>query len=120
MTNAFRDQEKFMKACDQTTDHLNQNQFDMYVNLIQEELDELLDDVEDDMNDEDIEDDREERLDEVALAGPETGARRISGAPDSGMSMDYGSCDTMPKMKLVLRKKVMKKLKDLRIGEIIK
>jgi predicted HAD superfamily Cof-like phosphohydrolase len=41
MTNAFRDQEKFMKACDQTTDTLNQAQFDMYVGLIQEEYDEL-------------------------------------------------------------------------------
>lgn len=80
--------------------------FEIFCEIVnQEELDELLDDVEDDMNDEDIEDDREERLDEVALAGPETGARRISGAPDTGMSMDYGSCDAMPKMKLVLRKK---------------
>jgi predicted HAD superfamily Cof-like phosphohydrolase len=41
MTNAFRDQEKFMRACDQTVDELNQDQFDLYVNLIQEELDEL-------------------------------------------------------------------------------
>jgi predicted HAD superfamily Cof-like phosphohydrolase len=41
MTNAFRDQEKFMRACDQTVEGLNQQQFDMYVNLIQEEFDEL-------------------------------------------------------------------------------
>ena len=41
MTNAFRDQEKFMKACDQTVDKFNQEQFDLYVNLIQEEFDEL-------------------------------------------------------------------------------
>jgi predicted HAD superfamily Cof-like phosphohydrolase len=41
MTNPFRDQEKFMRACDQTTDELNQSQFDMYVGLIQEEYDEL-------------------------------------------------------------------------------
>jgi predicted HAD superfamily Cof-like phosphohydrolase len=41
MTNPFRDQEKFMRACDQTTEELNQGQFDMYVGLIQEELDEL-------------------------------------------------------------------------------
>jgi predicted HAD superfamily Cof-like phosphohydrolase len=41
MTNPFRDQEKFMKACDQTTDVWNQEQFDLYVNLIEEEFKEL-------------------------------------------------------------------------------
>lgn len=41
MTNAFRDQEKFMKACDQTVDVFNTKQFDMYVNLIDEERKEL-------------------------------------------------------------------------------
>jgi len=39
--NPFRDQEKFMRACDQTTDVWNQDQFDLYVNLIDEELREL-------------------------------------------------------------------------------
>ncbi len=41
MTNPFRDQEKFMRACDQTTDVWNQAQFDLYVNLIEEEFKEL-------------------------------------------------------------------------------
>jgi predicted HAD superfamily Cof-like phosphohydrolase len=41
MTNPFRDQEKFMKACDQTTSVWNQEQFDLYVNLIEEEFKEL-------------------------------------------------------------------------------
>ena len=41
MTNPFRDQEKFMKACDQSVDSFNQKQFDLYVNLIDEEFDEL-------------------------------------------------------------------------------
>ena len=41
MTNAFRDQEKFMKACDQTTADWNQAQFNLYVNLIDEESKEL-------------------------------------------------------------------------------
>jgi predicted HAD superfamily Cof-like phosphohydrolase len=41
MTNPFRDQEKFMKACDQTTGVWNQEQFDLYVNLIEEEFKEL-------------------------------------------------------------------------------
>ena len=41
MTNPFRDQEKFMRACDQTVDDNNQNQFDLYLKLIKEEVDEL-------------------------------------------------------------------------------
>lgn len=40
-TNPFSDQEKFMNACDQTTDYNNTRQFNMYVNLIREESDEL-------------------------------------------------------------------------------
>lgn len=42
MTNPFRDQEKFMRACDQSVDGSNQAQFDMYLSLIKEEYDELL------------------------------------------------------------------------------
>lgn len=41
MTNPFRDQEKFMRACDQITDHDDQDQFDLYLRLIQEETQEL-------------------------------------------------------------------------------
>ena len=41
MTNPFRDQEKFMKACDQTVEDNNSQQFGMYVNLIKEEYEEL-------------------------------------------------------------------------------
>jgi predicted HAD superfamily Cof-like phosphohydrolase len=41
MTNPFRDQEKFMKACDQTVDSWNVDQFNMYVKLIDEEVKEL-------------------------------------------------------------------------------
>jgi predicted HAD superfamily Cof-like phosphohydrolase len=37
MTNPFRDQEKFMKACGQTVDEYNQQQYLMYVGLIEEE-----------------------------------------------------------------------------------
>ena len=43
MTNLFRDQEKFMRACDQTVDRLNQDQFNLYVQLIGEETGELAD-----------------------------------------------------------------------------
>ena len=42
MTNPFRDQEKFMRACDQSTDSVNESQYAMYVKLIDEEHQELL------------------------------------------------------------------------------
>jgi predicted HAD superfamily Cof-like phosphohydrolase len=44
MTNPFRDQEKFMKACDQTVSgEFNKDQFNLYVSLIEEEANELAD-----------------------------------------------------------------------------
>jgi len=42
MSNLFRDQEKFMRACDQSVDGFDEKQFAMYVNLISEEYQELL------------------------------------------------------------------------------
>ena len=42
MTNPFRNQEKFMRACDQSVDRFDDRQFAMYVNLINEEHQELL------------------------------------------------------------------------------
>ena len=41
MTNPFRDQEKFMRACDQTVDNFNVKQFALYGALINEEVTEL-------------------------------------------------------------------------------
>lgn len=41
MTNPFRDQEKFMRACDQSVENFNQDQFRMYTKLIEEECREL-------------------------------------------------------------------------------
>ena len=41
MTNPFRDQEKFMRACDQTVESINQDQFRLYTKLIEEECREL-------------------------------------------------------------------------------
>jgi predicted HAD superfamily Cof-like phosphohydrolase len=41
MTNPFRDQEKFMRACEQSVDSFNADQFNMYVGLIEEEAEEL-------------------------------------------------------------------------------
>ena len=37
MTNAFRDQEKFMKACGQTVGDINELQYKLYCDLIDEE-----------------------------------------------------------------------------------
>lgn len=41
MTNPFKDQETFMRACDQTVDRVNTDQYNMYLKLIKEEYDEL-------------------------------------------------------------------------------
>lgn len=43
MSNPFRDQEKFMRACDQSVDEFNKDQFNLYVSLIDEEIRELYD-----------------------------------------------------------------------------
>ena len=42
MTNPFRDQEKFMKACEQSVGEFNEAQYQLYCNLISEEFDELV------------------------------------------------------------------------------
>jgi predicted HAD superfamily Cof-like phosphohydrolase len=39
--NPFRDQEKFMRACDQTVDIYNQEQYKLYLDLMEEEWKEL-------------------------------------------------------------------------------
>ena len=43
MTNPFKDQAKFMTACDQTVGEINAGQFILYKNLIKEEVKELED-----------------------------------------------------------------------------
>jgi predicted HAD superfamily Cof-like phosphohydrolase len=53
--NPFRDQEKFMRACDQSVDQFNEKQYLMYVKLINEEHQELLEAT--------LSDDRVEQLD---------------------------------------------------------
>ena len=55
MANPFRDQEKFMRACDQSVDRFDEKQYAMYVNLINEEHQELLEAT--------LTDDRVEQLD---------------------------------------------------------
>ena len=42
MTNPFRDQEKFMRACDQSVGEFDEKQYSMYIKLIDEEHQELL------------------------------------------------------------------------------
>lgn len=42
MTNPFRDQEKFMKACDQSVGDWNEEQFNLYLKLFEEECKELV------------------------------------------------------------------------------
>ena len=39
--NPFRDQEKFMRSCDQTVGTLNQDQYKLYLDLMEEEWREL-------------------------------------------------------------------------------
>lgn len=41
MSNVFNDQHKFMKACGQSVDKFDRNQFELYRNLIKEEAEEL-------------------------------------------------------------------------------
>jgi predicted HAD superfamily Cof-like phosphohydrolase len=41
MSDIFGDQKKFMRACGQTTDQVNQSQFKLYSDLIDEEVTEL-------------------------------------------------------------------------------
>jgi predicted HAD superfamily Cof-like phosphohydrolase len=43
MSDVFEDQRKFMRACGQTTDDFNQQQYDLYRELIREEMQELTD-----------------------------------------------------------------------------
>jgi predicted HAD superfamily Cof-like phosphohydrolase len=52
MTNPFRDQEKFMRACDQSVGKKNLEQYQLYCNLIKEEFDELCasDNITDDLD----------------------------------------------------------------------
>jgi predicted HAD superfamily Cof-like phosphohydrolase len=55
MTNPFRDQEKFMRSCDQSVEGFDEKQYNMYIKLIDEEHQELLEAT--------LSDDRVEQLD---------------------------------------------------------
>ena len=75
--NIFEAQRKFMVACDQTVDHFNQDQFNLYVNLIKEEFTELQEAIE--------ENDHVEMLDAlIDILVVATGALHSMGADGEG------------------------------------
>ena len=47
MSSVFKDQGRFMKACNQTVDRFNKEQFDLYIKLIDEEAKEVVQAVKD-------------------------------------------------------------------------
>ena len=91
MTNPFRDQEKFMRACDQTVDAYNENQFGLYLNLIAEETQELAQAVTDN--------DRVETLDAlidilvVTVGAIHSGGFDAEGAWKEVMSTNFAKID---------------------------
>jgi len=91
MTNTFRDQEKFMRACGQTVDKFNEGQFALYVNLIAEEHQELLEAT--------LSDDRVEQLDAlIDILVVTVGAIHSMGADAEGawkevMSTNFAKID---------------------------
>ena len=79
--NIFEAQRKFMVACDQTVDHFNQDQFNLYVNLIKEEFTELQEAIE--------ENDRVEMLDAlIDILVVATGALHSMGADSEGAATE--------------------------------
>ena len=91
MTNPFRDQEKFMKACGQSVDKYNQQQYLMYVGLIEEEskeFDQVL-----------LDNDRVEQLDAlidilvVTIGAIHSGGFDAEGAWKEVMSTNFAKID---------------------------
>ena len=91
MTNPFRDQEKFMKACDQTVDKFNELQYAMYIKLINEEHQELLEAT--------LSDDRVEQLDAlidilvVTIGAIHSAGMDAEGAWKEVMSTNFAKVD---------------------------
>ena len=91
MTNPFRDQEKFMRACDQTVDAYNENQFGLYLSLIAEETEELAQAV--------VNNNRVETLDAlvdilvVAIGAIHSGGFDAEGAWKEVMSTNFAKID---------------------------
>jgi predicted HAD superfamily Cof-like phosphohydrolase len=93
MSNVFRDQAKFMNACGQTVGQRNQEQFDLYLKLIQEEVEELQTAVDDN--------DRIEQLDAlIDIMVVTVGAVQSLGADGEGawkevMSTNFAKIDSL-------------------------
>ena len=93
MSNVFRDQAKFMNACGQTVGQRNQDQFDLYLKLIQEEVDELQTAVDDN--------DRVEQLDAlIDIMVVTVGAVQSLGVDGEGawkevMSTNFAKIDSL-------------------------
>lgn len=93
MSNVFRDQAKFMNACGQTVGERNQDQFDLYLKLIQEEVDELQTAVDDN--------DRVEQLDAlIDIMVVTVGAVQSLGVDGEGawkevMSTNFAKIDSL-------------------------
>lgn len=91
MTNAFRDQEKFMKACGQTVDKFDEDQYNMYLGLIEEEHKELQVSID--------ADDRVEQLDAlidilvVTIGAIHSGGFDAEGAWKEVMSTNFAKID---------------------------
>ena len=93
VSNVFRDQAKFMNACGQTVGQRNQDQFDLYLKLIQEEVDELQTAVDDN--------DRVEQLDAlIDIMVVTVGAVQSLGVDGEGawkevMSTNFAKIDSL-------------------------
>ena len=91
MTNPFRDQDKFMTACEQTISGMNDDQFRMYCNLITEEYDELKEAI--------IANDRVEQLDAlvdilvVTMGAIRAGGFDAEGAWKEVMNTNFAKID---------------------------
>lgn len=91
MGNPFEDQQKFMTSCDQTVCEYNPKQFDLYVNLIREELQELNAAIEDE--------DKVEKLDAlidivvVSIGAIHSMGANAQGAWDEVMSTNFAKID---------------------------
>ena len=91
MTNPFRDQEKFMKACDQSTSKHDDQQYLMYVGLIDEETKELEQAL--------LDNDRTEQLDAlidilvVTIGAIHSGGFDAEGAWKEVMSTNFAKID---------------------------
>ena len=93
MSNVFRDQEKFMRACGQTVGESNIEQYAMYLKLINEEVGELHQAV--------LSNDRVEQLDAlidilvVTIGAVQSLGADVEGAWKEVMSTNFAKIDSL-------------------------